>query len=243
LDPERTIGPLRRPALELASPKPIIARTPLTSRTTRRVHKEYKRAPTQKGLALIFRGHEELAAKDSINQHIIKGLQQSLKLEKKKRQKGKRLNLVGEEDYGPQFFTPERVRAAIDYQAQKEDDQELEKRARIENKARKALEKQEKELQKQLAKEERLEKRAKAQCEKLAKAATRKAQLAEKRTSLAIDKASKEASRALNKARSNATSKRKLGESSLGGGSEPVAKRAITTNSRGRPVITPARFT
>src|SRR5450432_2841459 len=75
LDPERTIGPLRHLALELASPKPILARTLLTSCTTRRVYKEYKRAPTQKGLALIFRGYEELAAKDSINQHIIRGLQ------------------------------------------------------------------------------------------------------------------------------------------------------------------------
>jgi hypothetical protein len=101
LDPERTISLLRRLALELASPKPILARTPITSRITRRVYKEYKRALTQKGLALIFRGYEELAAKDSINQHIIKGLQQSLKLEKRKRQKGKRLNLIGEEDYGP----------------------------------------------------------------------------------------------------------------------------------------------
>jgi len=67
LDPERTIGPLRRLVLELASPKPILARTPLTSRTTRRVYKEYKRALTQKGLALIFRGHEELTIKDLIN--------------------------------------------------------------------------------------------------------------------------------------------------------------------------------
>src|SRR5450432_2572158 len=140
LDPERTISPLRHPALELASPKPILARTPLTSRTTRRVHKEYKRAPTQKGLTLIYRSHEELATKDSINQQIIKGLQESLKLEKKKRKLGKRLNLIGEEDHRPQFFTPERVRAAINYQAQKEDEQELEKRAKIENKARKALE-------------------------------------------------------------------------------------------------------
>src|SRR5450432_1123423 len=171
LDPEHTIGPLRRPVLELASPKPILARTPLTSRTTRRVHKEYQKAPTRKGLALIFRSHEELAAKDSINQYIIKGLQQSLKLEKKKRQKGKRLNLVGEEDYRPQFFTLERVRAAINYQAQKEDNQEQEKRAKVENKARKALEKQEKELQKQLAREARLEKRIKVQSEKLEKAA------------------------------------------------------------------------
>jgi hypothetical protein len=74
LDPERTISPLRRLVLELASPKLILARTLLTSRTTRRVHKEYQKAPTRKGLALIFRGHEELAVKDLINQHIIKGL-------------------------------------------------------------------------------------------------------------------------------------------------------------------------
>src|SRR5450432_4559589 len=67
LDLECTIGPLRRLVLELASPKPILARTLLTSRTTRRVYKEYQKALTRKGLALIFRGHEELAAKDSIN--------------------------------------------------------------------------------------------------------------------------------------------------------------------------------
>jgi len=242
LDPECTISPLRRPVLELASPKPILARTPLTSRTTRRVYKEYKRAPTQKGLALIFRGHEELAAKDSINQHIIKGLQQSLKLEKRKRQKGKRLNLIGEEDYGPQFFTPERVRAAIDYQAQKEDDQELEKRARIENKARKALEKQEKELQKQLAREARLEKRTKAQSEKLEKAAQRKAQLEAKRASQAIDKARKTASKASNRTNIGPIGKRKLVDSVDSVESVPVAKRVVATNSRGRPVITPARY-
>src|SRR5450432_2462636 len=242
LDLERTIGPLRYLALELASPKPILARTPLTSRTTRRVHKEYKRAPTQKGLALIFHGHEELAAKDSINQHIIKGLQQSLKLEKKKRKPGKRLNLIGEEDYGPQFFTPERVRAAIDYQAQKEDDQELEKRARIENKARKALEKQEKELQKQLAREARLEKRTKAQSEKLEKAAQRKAQLEAKRASQAIDKARKTASKASNRTNIGPIGKRKLVDSVDSVESAPVAKRVVATNSRGRPVITPARY-
>src|SRR5450432_4492623 len=67
LDPERTIGLLRRLALELASPKPILARTPLTSHITRRVYKEYQKALTQEGLSLIFRSHEELAAKDSIN--------------------------------------------------------------------------------------------------------------------------------------------------------------------------------
>src|SRR5450432_4368274 len=171
LNLERTIGPLRRPTLEIASPRPNLARTPLTYRITRQAHREYKKAPSRKGLELIFYSYEQLATKDSINQHIIKGLQQSLKLEKKKRKLGKRLNLIGEEDYRPQFFTPERVYAAINYQAQKEDNQEQEKRAKVENKARKALEKQEKELQKQLAREARLEKRIKVQSEKLEKAA------------------------------------------------------------------------
>jgi hypothetical protein len=151
--------------------------------------------------------------------------------------------LVGEEEHGPQFFTPERVQAAVEYQANKEDEEEAAKQAKIDSRARKALEKEEKQVRMQLAREERLRKRVEAQSEKLEKAAKRKAQLDEKRTSLALDKARKKASRALNKARSLQTSKRKLAESSLGEGSVPVAKRAIATNSRGRPVITPARYT
>jgi len=243
LNPEATIGPLRRPIPEIASPRPNEARTPLTCRITRRIHKEYKLEPTSKKLELILRGHEKLAAQDSIHRHMIKGLQQSLQLEKKKRKRGKRLNLIGTEDHGPQFFTPERVQAAISYQAEKEKEEEIEKQAKVDSRARKALEKQEKEVQKQLAKEQRLQKRMQAQSEKLEKAARRKAQLDEKRTSLATRKSSIALNKARTNARTNATAKRKLGESGLGGGSGPVAKRAIATNSRGRPVITPARFT
>src|SRR5450432_3228275 len=256
LNPERTIGPLRRPTLEIASPRPNLARTPLMCRITRRAHREYKKAPSQKGLELIFCGHEQLAAKDSINQHIIKGLQQSLQLEKRKRQRGKRLNLIGEEDHGPQFFTPERVRAAIEYQAEREREEETEKQTRIDNRARKALEKEDKEIRKQLAREERLRKREEAQSEKLRKArertekaTKRKAESDKKRAliqarkaELALNKARLEASKALNKARETQKSKRKLVESNLDRGSVPVAKRAIATNSRGRPVIIPARY-
>jgi hypothetical protein len=234
-----------------------LARTPLTCRITRRTHREYKKALTRKGLELIFRGHEQLAAQDSINKHIIKGLQQSLQLEKRKRNRGKRLNLVGEEDCGPQFFTPERVRAAIAYQAEKEREEEAEKQAKIDNRARKALEKEDKEVRKQLATEKRLRKREEAQSEKLRKArertekaAKRKAEFEKKKAliqarkaELALNKARTEASKALNKARETQKSKRKLVESNLDGGSIPVAKRAIATNSRGRPVVTPARFT
>jgi hypothetical protein len=98
---ETTIGPLRKPTTSLASPSQIEARTPLTCRAIRWIHRKYQIEPTRKRLELIFRGHEQLAAQDSINKHIINGLQQSLQIEKRKRKKGKRLNLLGEEDNGP----------------------------------------------------------------------------------------------------------------------------------------------
>ena len=48
------------------------------------------------------------------------GLLETLKNEKKRRQRGKRLNLVGEEDSGAQLFYALRVRAALAYKAEKE---------------------------------------------------------------------------------------------------------------------------
>jgi len=250
LNPEKVIGPLRRLIPKIASPRLDQARTPLTCRVTRRTHRDYKLNPTSKKLALIFRGHEKLAAQDSIHRHMIKGLQQSLQIEKTKRKRGKRLNLLGQEETGPQFFTPDRVKAALAYQAQKEDEEELEKRVRIENKARKALEREGIKARKKLAIEERLQKRiqkrTQAESEKLQKAierTERKAQLEENRALQRLDKARKTASKALNKASRAPKGKRKLVDSVDSVDSAPVAKRAIATNSRGRPVITPARYT
>jgi hypothetical protein len=126
-------------------------KTPLTCQTTRRIHRAYQREPTKKKLELIFHGHEKLSAQASINQHIIRNLRYTLQTERTKRKKSKRLNLVGEESNRPQFFSLVRINTAIDYQAQKEDQEEAEKQAKIENKARKALEKEEKEARKKEA--------------------------------------------------------------------------------------------
>ena len=68
----------------------------------------------------IFQSNQRLAAQLSIAQHQIKDRTESIKLEKKRRNRGVRLNLVGEEDSGPQFFSPGRVQAARDYQATKD---------------------------------------------------------------------------------------------------------------------------
>ena len=95
-------------------------KTPLTCRTARHVQRIYTRAPTSPVLAKILRANLLLAAQHSIDKHIQKGLVEALKQEKKRRQQGKRLNLIGEEDSGPQLFSPTRVQAARDYQTSKE---------------------------------------------------------------------------------------------------------------------------
>jgi hypothetical protein len=76
-----------------------------------------------------------------LDKHTKEGLIESLKIEKKSHNRGKRLNLLGEEDNGPQLFAAERVRAAQAFQKEKEDEAKA-KRARIDaNKASTALKK------------------------------------------------------------------------------------------------------
>jgi hypothetical protein len=170
-------------------------------------------------------------------------------MEKSKQKRSKRLNLIREEDNGPQFFTPLRVAAALDYQSLKEDKEEALKQAKIDNKARKALEKEEKEAKKKEAREERLRKRIEAQSEKARKVKERTEKAIEKRalkeaqkSNAALDKARKEASLVLNKASKASKGKRKLVESNIEVESLPVAKRVIATNSHRRAILIPARY-
>ena len=94
--------------------------TPMTCRAVRRIHKAYKKSPTRKRLSFIFHANTRLAAQHSINKHIITGLVTALKHEKTKRRHGKRLNLVGEEDSGPQFYSPSRIHRALAHAGEKE---------------------------------------------------------------------------------------------------------------------------
>jgi hypothetical protein len=68
-----------------------------------------------------------LAAQNSIANHTISGLIGALKTEKRKRNRGKRLNLLGEEDGGPQFFSPSRVLRAKTYSGEKEAQEQAER--------------------------------------------------------------------------------------------------------------------
>jgi hypothetical protein len=78
-----------------------IVKTPMTCRAVRRAQREFRNTPNSSLLDKIFRANKRLAAQYSIDQHVVRGLTTALQDKKKRRKRGKRLNLLGEEDSGP----------------------------------------------------------------------------------------------------------------------------------------------
>ena len=126
--------------------------------------------------------NSRLAAANSIAQHTIGGLVRALKMEKKKRNRGKKLNLVGEEANGPQVFGPNEVHYAKAYADELKAQEQME-RARIDtNKATalaKRLQKEEERaaraLQTSIRRQETAEKKAKKAAEVQARKEQREA--------------------------------------------------------------------
>ena len=83
-----------------------------------------------------------------MDHHVVKGLTKALKHEKKRRQRGQRLNLLGEDDSGPQFFSPGRVQGARDYQDQKDINEAQRQQDIADKKAAAAIKKAQKEADK-----------------------------------------------------------------------------------------------
>ena len=61
---------------------------------------------------MLFKANERLAAQHAIDEHTKRGLIETVKEEKKKRQRGKKLNVLGNEDHGLQFFSPTTIKHA-----------------------------------------------------------------------------------------------------------------------------------
>jgi len=131
-----------------AETEPTTPRTPLTSRSVRNIQKLYKASRRESILDLILRANKQLAAQVEINEHVMRGLRRAIKIEQKRRKQGKRLNLLGEEDNGPQFFSPSRVQAALEYQAEKEALEHAERLRIADKKAQQAANKVRKEAEK-----------------------------------------------------------------------------------------------
>lgn len=68
----------------------------------------------------ILRANIKLATEVEIGKYIICRLQEAVKIERRRHKKGKRLNLLGKEDVGPQFLSLLQVQSPRLFQAQKE---------------------------------------------------------------------------------------------------------------------------
>lgn len=190
-----------------------------------------------------------MAAQHSIDQHIIRSLYSALNIERKKTKKRQKLDLFGNNESGPTFWSPTKIniaKARIDAKEVEDDQARLNAAAA---KAQKALEKEEKEARRQELAKERVRKRQEAQIEKNCKAlerqekaALRKAEIEARKAKAEAIKASKLASGANKGSTKSITGKRKLVDSTIGAGSAPVAKRIATRTTTGRAVITPARL-
>jgi hypothetical protein len=177
---ERPVTPPPRTEID---DTPLI-KTPYTTKSIRHFQADYKRAPAEEKLQKLFKANEVLATQHSVDEHVKKGLIETVAMEKKRRKRGKKLNILGKEDHGPQFFSPTTLVAARERQEELEAKEEEEKARKAskkitaaENKARKEAEKEERALQRTITKEAKAEleaeKKAKKEAEKQAKAAAK----------------------------------------------------------------------
>ncbi len=134
-NPKIVMSIIRAPVQIVQEPAIQEVKTLLTCCAVRRAQQAYEAEPTRQNLELIFKATSRLATQSSIQMHKNLGLRQALQIEKKKRQRGKRLNLISEEESGAQIFTLSRVELARAYQASKEEEEQARKNEIAEKKA------------------------------------------------------------------------------------------------------------
>lgn len=239
----------RKSAITPADPEPDTLKTPQTCRSVRRIQKLFKASRRESILELILRANERLATQVEIDHHIVNGLRRSIRIEQKRRKKGKRLNLLGEDDVGPQFFSPSRVLAARQFQAQKEAAEQAERQRIADkkaqaatNKARKEAAKAERALQVVLRRQHAQEERARKEAERAARQATKQALSAAKQAEIQAKKADRLAQKPAPKPKKRASPKKKLVVVSNVGGIQMGVKVASPRTTRTRAIVLPQRY-
>ena len=217
-------------------------KTPTTYRTARRVQKIYTRAPTSALLAKIFEANLQLAAQHAIDLHNQNNLIEALEQEKKRRKRGKRLNLLGTEDNGPQFFSPSRVQAARDFQTSKDAEEAERQQGIADRKVAAAAKKLQKEKEKEMRVQDAAVRRqlqgetaAQKATEKLALQEARQAAAELKKQRLVTEKTSKTPKKAGNKQKTQA-------QNVSDAVTAPEAEVVISGTSRTRTIHRPRRY-
>ena len=170
------------------TPKPLkvddlFLKTPKTARAIRRFQIEYKKNPSMDILDKLFKTNIELATQHLVDTHTVSGLLETLKNEKKKRSRGKKLQLNGKEGgSGAQFFSSEEIQEVRDVAAIKAAANAVENRVKEARKLvadvkkkKKALNEANEALQKSIAADTKGELAKEAAEIKAAKAAEKKA--------------------------------------------------------------------
>ena len=134
-------------SLTPCKPSVIIPITPLTVRGLRHF---VKTSSSDGKIALLECAVFQLATQYEIQAHENKGLRLAITQEKKRRQRGKRLNLLSEEEMGgAQFWSPQRILQAKTFQASKEAAEEEEKRQKTIRKEQAACQRRQKQAEQQ----------------------------------------------------------------------------------------------
>ena len=154
LNPSKILDKITFPPIAEANNAPHRLKTPLTYRAVHRFQKLYKKDPDLNKLDKLFKANLYLSAQYAIDRHIKEGLIETIKNKKKKRQRGKHMNLLGEEESGPQFFSPTHIQAARDYQEIKEAEKAQQQQ---ETANRKAAAKEKKKEKEEIAAQRRIE--------------------------------------------------------------------------------------
>ena len=240
--PPAVLDKITKPAPATPAASTSAIQTPMTCRAVRRTHRELRKKPTKLLMSKILRANEKLSALHSIDQHVIKGLQMALKNEKKRRIRGKRLNLVGAEESGPQFFSPGKVQAAKEYQEAKKQEEEQRKQEIANQKvlaAAKRAEKQKKKVERAAIMAEKrkvaAEVRAIKEAEKQARAAAKQEASRHKQQQLEQRRQSIRSTKALQTSKKQA--KRLIREVEV-----VEVEAGVTATSSGRQVQKPRRF-
>ena len=179
-------------------------------------------------------------------------LNKALQIEQKRRKKGKQLNLLGEDDVGPQFWSPCRIQAALRFQDEKDAKEQANqqriadnKAQAVANKSKKEAKKAERALQTAARRQHALEEKARKAKEKAQKQAQRQAEKEAKALAKASKKAAKPTTTCKARPPLPKTPKKQVvvNESSSGKKGSPRSVKPVPVkSSRTRTVRMPQRF-
>ena len=236
-DPSIILSQITKPISEVAIDTQLV-QTPITCRASRRIKQQYRNAPSPSLVTKVFKANEQLTSQHSVDSHIIRCLSNALRNEKKKRQRRKRLNLIGETGSGPQFFSPHRIQLARDYQDQKDLIETQKQQEIADKKDQSALKK----AQKEADKVQRVIDRDIAAKAKAEKAKEKRAQAEAKKAAKLAKHHQSDYTEPLIGSYKASYKVKKQPNRPIGTAAVAVAKKPISVNSRGRTIQRPQRF-